>query len=229
VLNQRNLRQKKIIKPMRNRLYNIDDALLIQRLRTIRLHFIKYLTQFSNFDPDLNATFAADWMQSIEACEQHPTDETTLKQQEHHTWELENAIKEGFSAANDLEFYVLKAFPDDKESYLEEFGFNERKKARYRTLNLLIWLEVMKKVAADYTTELNAVNMPATILPNLESKQQNAVQKEIQQEYDKRIRKRLLRQRIKKFNKLYSFFTTVYNAAQNVFEGEEEEKGLFNL
>jgi len=71
--------------------------------------------------------------------------------------------------------------------------------------------------------------MPPTVLTNLDLKRQNAVQKEIEQEYFKRIRKRYARQRIKKFNKLYGFFTTVNSAAQNVFSEEEEKRGLFAL
>lgn len=213
---------------MRNRDFDIEDTLLIQRSRTIRGHFIHELAAFTAFDPDLNATYAANWLLSIDQCEAHPTDETTVDQLQQHTDELEQAVKAGFAAAADLEFYVQKAFPDD-ESYREEFGFNERKKARARTLNLLIWLEVMLQIATDYSTELAAVNMPPTLLPDLQNVQQNAVQKEIAQEYYKRIRKRLLRQRIQKFNKLYSFFTTVNKAAQIVFKADEERRGLFTL
>jgi hypothetical protein len=213
---------------MRNRDFDIDDALLIQRSDTIRLHFINYLARFSAFDPDLNLTFANNWLLSIDECEAHPTDETTLDEQQHLTDELEQAIKEGFAAANDLEYYVKKAFPGDK-SYREEFGFGERTKARQRTLNLLIWLEVMIKIANDYPAELAAVNMPASVLTNLQAKQQNAVQKEIAQEYFKRMRKRLARQRVKNFNTLYGFFTRINNAAQIVFANEKEERELFEL
>lgn len=211
---------------MRNRDFNMEDTLLIQRSRTIRGHFINELPRFTAFDPDLNAAFAANWLLSIDECEAHPTDETTVDQLQQHTDELEQAIKEGFTAANELEHYVKKAFQGDKEM-LEEFGFHKRTQARNRTLNLLIWLEVMKRVAADYTAELAAVNMPPAMLTTLDTKQQNCVQKEIAQEYFKRIRKRMLRQRIKKFNNLYSYFVTVNSAAQLVFINEPEERGLF--
>ncbi len=213
---------------MTARNYDMDDALLLQRSRTVRQLFINYMAAFMAFDPDLDATYAANWLLSIEECRDHPTDETTVDQQQQHTDELEQAIKEGFAAANDLEYYVKKAFPGDK-SYREEFGFGERTKARQRTLNLLIWLEVMIKIANDYPAELAAVNMPASVLTNLQAKQQNAVQKEIAQEYFKRMRKRLARQRVKNFNTLYGFFTRINNAAQIVFANEKEERELFEL
>lgn len=213
---------------MRNRDFDIEDTLLIQRSDTIRGHFINHQAAFSAFDPDLNATFVANWLLSIDECEAHPTDETTLDQQQHHTYELEEAVKAGFTAANELEFYVKKAFPNDP-TYLDEFGFSERKKARARKLNQFVWLFIMKKIAQDYAAELALVNMPPAVLTTLETKAIELGQKEEQQEYYKRIRKRLLRQRIKKFNTLYSYFTTVYNAAQIVFYNQPEEKGLFTI
>ena len=77
--------------------------------------------------------------------------------------------------------------------------------------------------------ELAAADMPPAILTNLQTKQQNCVQKEIEQEYFKRIRKRLARQRIKKYNALYKMCTSVRDAAQSVFINEPEERGLFTL
>lgn len=213
---------------MRNRDFDIEDTLLIQRSRTIRGHFMNELTAFSTFDPDFNPTYAANWLLSIDECEAHPTDETTLDQQQQHTDDLEQAVKNGFDAANDLEFYVQKAFPDDP-TYMEEFGFSERKKARSRTMNQIVWLLVMKEVAQDYVAELTAVNMPLSVITNLENTANILGDRELAQEYYKRIRKRLLRQRIQKYNKLYSFFTTVNKAAQIVFKDDAQRRGLFTL
>ncbi|MCG3167646.1 MAG: hypothetical protein POELPBGB_03440 [Bacteroidia bacterium] len=213
---------------MRNRDFDIEDTLLIQRSRTIRGHFINEMPAFTAFDPDLNPTYAANWLLSIDECEAHPTDETTLDQQQQHTDELEQAVKDGFKAASDLEFYVQKAFPDD-ESYMDEFGFSERKKARFRTMNQIVWLFVMKEVAGDYVAELTAVNMPPSVLTNLENAAEHLGDMELAQEYYKRIRKRLLRQRIQKYNRLYSFFIQVNKAAQSVFYNDEERRGLFKL
>ncbi|MGE0635551.1 MAG: hypothetical protein AB7G44_15310 [Bacteroidia bacterium] len=215
-------------KRKRLRHYEGEDSALVQRSRTLHSHFLNHLAAFTDFAPGMNAAYAATWLSQIEDCEQHPTDESTLDQQQQYTDELEQARKEGFQAANDLEFWVKKAFPDD-EYMLEEFGFNERKKARARTLNQLIWLEVMKQIANDYTAELAAAGMPPAILTNLDTKRQNAVDKEITQEYFKRIRKRLARQRLKKYNTLYKICTTVRDAAQSVFYNQDEERGLFSI
>jgi hypothetical protein len=213
---------------MRTRDFDFEDSLLLQRSRTLHGHFLNHLAAFTAFAPYVDAVWAAQWLAQINDCEQHPTDETTLDQQQQYTDDLEQARKEGFQAANDLEFWVKKAFPGD-DYILEEFGFNERKKARAHTLNQLIWLDTMKRIANDYLTELTAAGMPPAILTNLDTKQQNAVNAELAQEYYKRIRKRLARQRLQKFNALYKYCTTVRNAAQAVFCNQEEEKGLFSI
>jgi hypothetical protein len=212
----------------RDKDFRMEFSLLVQRSRTLHGHFLNHLAAFSSFAPHLNAAWAATWLAQINDCEQHPTDESTVDEQQQKTDEVVQAKKQGFDAANELEYYVKRAFPDD-EYVLEEFGFNERKKARAHSLNQLVWLEVMKKVADDYVAELAAADMPPAILTNLQTKQQNCVQKEIEQEYFKRIRKRLARQRIKKYNALYKMCTSVRDAAQSVFINEPEERGLFTL
>jgi len=211
---------------MTGRNYEMDDDLLLQRSRVVRQLFINYLGNFSAFDSGLDAVYVANWLLSIDQCQSHPTDESTVDQLEGLTAAISLAEKEGFAAANGLLYYVKAAFPGDK-TVLAEFGFTERKQARESNLNLLIWLEVMKRVATDYTAELTVAGMPSGILINLNLKQQNAVNAVIEQEYFKRIRKKLARQRIKKFNTLYSFLSRVNHAAENVFIDEPEERGLF--
>jgi hypothetical protein len=210
----------------RERDFSMEDTLLIQKSETLHTHFLNYLAQFSAFDPDLNAAYAGNWLSSINECEGTETDETVMDQLQHHSEELDQAKKEGFIAASELEHYVKKAFPNKKRK-AEEFGFTERKKARATQLNQYMWLIVMKKIAEDYSAELAAVGMPATLLTNLSTKTQTILEKETQQEYFKHLRIRYSSQRIEKLNKLYTFCSNVNKAAQIVFSNEPAERGLF--
>lgn len=219
--------KKKRSKP-REKHYNFDDSILLQHSRTLHRHFTGHLAAFHTFDPDLDAPFADRWLASIEACENHPTDENTLDELSHYTGELKTARKAALAAAADLEYYVGKAFPANRRIG-EEFGLSEKKHLRARTLNLAIGLVVMKKVAEDYLAELTGAGMAMTVLDSLQTTQENLVQKETRQEYFKRLRLRFTRQRIEKFNHLYGFATTVNAAAQNVFREEAEKRALFKL
>jgi hypothetical protein len=209
-----------------NREFRVELTALIQRARTLHGHFLNNIAGFTNYNPGMDATYAAAWVTAIDDCEVHPTDETTVDQLQQYTSDVEEAHKACFAAANLLEGFVKDAFPNDT-SIMEEFGFTERKMARARKFNLLIWMEIMKRIANDYAAELAAVGMPAGVLTNLDLRQQNAVNAELEQEYYKRIRKRLARQRLQKFNSLYRTCTRVRDAAESVFAQDKERKGLF--
>ncbi len=212
----------------REREFSMEDTLLIQKCRTLRGHFLNYTVRFSAFAPDLNATFAANWLALIEECESTETDETVMDQLQQYSSDLDEAKKQGFIAANSLEFYVKSAFPD-KKRILEEFGFTERKKARAAQFNQYMWMVVMKKIAADYSAELAAAGMPATFLSDFDATTQNLLQRETDQEYFKHLRIRYSRQRIEKMNTLYKYCTTINRASQSVFYNEPEERGLFTI
>lgn len=211
------------------RTYHIEDSLLLQRSRTIRQHYIDNLAGFTAFDADLDISVSNNWQTSIEESEAHPTDETMDDELQNFTAEMEAARNACFSKANELEFFVTKAFPV-KKAVLKEFGFTERKKARARVADTLLWMRLMRKVAIDvYAAELAAVNMPPALITELETVQINLSDKELAQEFFKRIMLRQTRLRIEKFNRLHSFIVTVHRAAQSVFVNDMERKGLFNL
>jgi len=53
---------------MRNRLFDFDDSILIQRASTLHGHFNNYVTEFSNFEPEMDATYATNWLALIDDC-----------------------------------------------------------------------------------------------------------------------------------------------------------------
>jgi hypothetical protein len=220
--------RKKQTKP-RERHFDIEDTLLLQRSRTIRQHYIDNLAGFTAFDADLDMSVAGNWQTSIDESEAHPTDETMGDDLQNYTAEMDAARNACFSKANELEFFVEKAFPG-KKAVLKEFGFTERKKARARVADTLLWMRLMRKVAVEvYPAELAAVNMPAALITDLETVQINLSDKELAQEFFKRLMLRETRLRIEKFNRLHSFIVTVHRAAQSVFLNDKERRQLFNL
>jgi hypothetical protein len=223
------------IKP-RERLFDIDDALLMQRSRTLRQHFINNLAAFTALDADLNNTFADNWLLAIEECENCPTDETMNDELRDRTLTLEKGRSDCLEAANDLKYYVEKAFPGTDEqpdltkSMLREFGFTERAQVRQKSMELIAWLLVMGKMAQDeYPAELAAVNMPAAVLTTISQTAEALLEAKMKQELFKRQILRTTRLRIVQLNALYKFYTTVHLAAQSVFKDDDERRALFNL
>jgi hypothetical protein len=208
--------------------YAMEDNLLVQKSGVMHALFLENLAPFTAFDPDLNATYAANWDAQREICMSDTNDETILDQQQQHTQDLEEAKTAGLLAAEDLEYYVKKAFPGNKR-IAKEFAFNKRSGLRARTLNLISWLMVMKKVADDYAADLSAVSMPPAVLTNLETAAQNVANKEIEQEYFKRKRLRYTRERMEKFNRLYAICKEVNTAAQSVFRNDYAKWQMFEI
>lgn len=216
-------------KRIREKHYDIDDALFLQRSRTIRQHFVNNLAPFTVLDADFNNTFANDWLTSIEDCDTQPTYETMLVDLQQHTAEMKEARSACIRTTISLEYFVKQAFPKS-ESIWREFGFNERKKTRVSTTRTLLWIKVMKKIAEEiYAAELAAVAMPASVLTNLQTKADLLSDKEVAQEMFKRTIIRQMRQRTEKLNALYDFFSSTYHAAQIVFDDDKERKALFSL
>ncbi|MES2621684.1 MAG: hypothetical protein V4615_12610 [Bacteroidota bacterium] len=221
---------------MRNRLYNLDDALLLQRSRTLRQHFIDNLAAFTNMDADLNNTFADNWLLKIKECEDCPTDETMDDDLRDHTATMQKARKACLKAANGLKYYVEKAFPDTDaephltEEMLREFGFTERKKIRDRTRDVILWILIMGTMAeTEYLAELTAANMPVAVLDTLHESVEDLLEAEMKQELFKRTILRTTRARVVQFNALYKIFSTVHLAAQSTFEDDKERRELFNM
>jgi hypothetical protein len=209
------------------RKYKGDDSTLIQRCRTVAEHFKKYKAQFIAFDVAFDDPFYDNWQAQILECESHPTDEMVDDDLRQHTQDADKARDNCFTAANGLVYYVKKAFPDDLR-ILQEFGFTERKLARAKNLNTVVWLTVMRKMANIYDAELTAANMPPAILTDIETARDAYAEKEIEQEIFKRKAIGFTRLRIKKFNKLYHYLHQVHQAAQVVFVKDEERRALFD-
>jgi hypothetical protein len=101
---------------------------------------------------------------------------------------------------------------------------------RARKLDTLIWMVVMRRMAQDfYAAELAAVNMPATLLNDIEVLEESFASKAVEQEFFKSIILRQTRLRIEKLNHLHSFIVNVQRAAQSVFVNDKERRELFNL
>lgn len=212
----------------RERDFTMEDNLLIQKAKTLCASFSDHIAPFTAFDSEFDATYTDNWKLAIEDAEACPTDETVKDILSQHTQELAKAKDEGFIAASDLEYYTGKAYPG-KKRIMEEFGFTERKKARAAQFNQLMWLRVMKKIADDHLTPLNAAGMPATLLPNLETKTANILEKETMQEYYKHVRIRLVRERIDKHNKVYEFCTRTSEVAKLIFRNNNALYTMFNI
>ena len=205
--------------------FEMDDAHLAQNSRTWQSLFVDHLAAFEAFDPNLDVNFANDWMAKIEAFENHPSDKTMLDDLQDKTQTLaENtAVVMGF--VDDFEYFVKRAFPDDKRMLLE-FGLDTIRNSTV-VFRLYENVAMVMRLAQDYNTELTAAGMPANLSTQCQTALSHFGDAELEQEYAKRLRIRATTKRIKMFNELYAIKQTVHTAAKIVFRSNPTIAGQF--
>ena len=195
----------------------MDDASLAERSRTWHALYLEHQSEFEVLDPRLTVAFGNDWLAKIEAFEGIQKDKTVEDGLQQKTVEVAEATDAQMKKVDDLQYFAERAFPDD-ERVMMEFGFEQiRKQNQSSTPRIIVNGWVMRRVADDYTAQLLAVGMPATLPAELNAAIENLEQAELAQEYEKRLRLRTTTLRIRSFNELYRIHQQVRRAADVVF------------
>lgn len=195
----------------------MDDASLAERSRTWHALYLEHQSEFEVLDPRLTVAFGNDWLAKIEAFESIQKDKTVEDGLQQKTVEVAEATDAQMKKVDDLQYFAERAFPDD-ERVMMEFGFEQiRKQNQSSTPRIIVNGWVMRRVADDYTAQLLAVGMPATLPAELNAAIENLEQAELAQEYEKRLRLRTTTLRIRSFNELYRIHQQVRRAADVVF------------
>lgn len=206
-----------------------EDAEFAQKQRVIHAHFVKRLADFTAFDANLHAAFAADWLAFIQIFEALPSDETMIDTIAQATDDLDIQRKVCYDSIRDIEYYAHRAFPDNAKKN-REFGFNAARKENERDIRkMIVNLMVTRKVAVDYTAELTAVGMPAGMLLAFKDKAGALGDSEVHQEYTKRLRIRAFENRVNGYNSLYRTYIRVRLAAYSIYSNQPETRQLFDM
>ena len=207
----------------------LDDAELIQISRAWHKLFLPHLADFTALDPQMDATFANNWLQLIEDFSAHPSDLATLAELGDLTAQTGKATDAIFVLLEHLEYTVGRAFPKDKRILLE-FGFADIRKLRNDNFSRMVLRSVVTKlVAEEYETELLAAGLNANFLFDYDTAFGTMADAEIAQEYFKTVRIKRTTQRIKYFNALYDLHLQVQKAAAIIFRVEPEVAKQFAL
>jgi hypothetical protein len=206
-----------------------NDADFLAFSRVKHKLFTDRLADFTAFDPDFDATYAANWLAKIKYCEAITSDETTMREMASVKSDLQQKVLEVIAHLSKLEYYALDAFKNDPE-ILHEFQFNKVNSLYQYKVSFIIDGFVIQSLAYnEYNAPLTAVGMPATLLIQLTNLLQEAATLEISHEKFKRIRIMRTRLRIKDMNALYDFYEKVRLAAQIIYADKPEVAGVFAM
>ncbi len=190
-----------------------------EKSRVWQQKFVEDMALFQSKDPSLDAAFASDWLVAIQNVEAFESDEVMVDYVTEKTDYVTKQRKVLLTLANELEFYVRKAFPDD-ERILFEFGFADltyvANSGRF-VLNGFTMFSILQ----DYLLPLQAAGMPVGFPAQLENELGKLGEGEINQERQKRLRIRATTQRARLYNALYTYWKRVSDVAGVLYYGQD--------
>jgi len=205
------------------------DADFLALSRVKHKLFTERLADFTAFDPDFDATYAANWFTKILFCEAITSDETTMREMASINDDLKRKVTETIAKLSKLEYYALEAFKDDTE-ILHEFQFNKVNSLYQYKVSFIIDAFIIHSLASEeYNVALTAVGMPATLLTEIRALLFEVGALELNHEKFKRIRIMRTRLRIKDMNELFDFYEKVRLAALIIYADKPEVAGVFAM
>ena len=184
--------------------------------------FRERLPEFTAFDPQLDSAYADKWEQLNEELSAMPTDETMLDALNAATEETFTAYAPVLKLADELEFFVDKAFAEE-ERRGDEFGFKLLRSVSGQTnLKFTLYAYTLSTIYPDYETELLAAGLPATWAADYENAVGEAGNREIMQERAKRMRIRATTNRVLQHNRIYTMWKSVNKASKVIYRSQPE-------
>ncbi len=212
------------------RKFNISYANALEYSKDMRNLFVSDLADFTAFDADLDAGFAAEWLAEILAAEGILTDETVVDEQTGLTNAVEMAMKKCRNCFQDVKYYTAKAF-DNEEHWpkLNELGFDNYDKVRNSQAQLLLFMRNVHFVATKYADLLATVNFTAANL--LEIKNVADALDTANQNQNRFIQERpgLTSIRVKAYNKFWDRVTLVARAAKRIYREDPDQFNKYLL
>lgn len=199
-----------------------DLASYLRDQRVWNKLFVDNIADFAAFDATFTNTYATDWRSTIDELTAHPQDFVMLADLAQKTQDVLEIYRKAGQLADDLEYFVKKAFPDD-ERKLDEFGFRLLNSVSHATsLKFTLYAQAMLRIAQEYQPKLSAAGLPASWFTDFESAVMNGANAEVAQELAKRYRIRATTQRIKLANRLHSYSARVSKAAKIIYRQKPE-------
>lgn len=184
--------------------------------------------EFAAFDPMFTIAFADNWTALCDAFIKAPSDETMKDGLYQATLDVQEAQKPVLELADELQFFVKKAFPKQPR-VLDEFGFKLLRATSGKTnLKFTLYGYTVLPIYQYYETELLAAGLPAAWVTNFDNAIGEAGDKEIRQEVAKRLRIRATTKRVELYNALYEQWQAVYDASRVIYKNQPEVMKWWN-
>ncbi|MBK7147519.1 MAG: hypothetical protein IPH78_01545 [Bacteroidetes bacterium] len=215
------------VKRLKRQGLSISDADFVGEGRIWQQLFADYLPQFTAFDPQLDSTYADQWLQELNRFSELPSDETMRDLMVQAQLDSVAAQQAAMTLADDVAYYVKKAYPKD-ERKADEFGFKlMRKQVAKPNIKFALYGFTLHRVYERYATALLAAGLPAGWEADYLTAIENSAGAHITHEWQKRERIRATTERVEVYNTLNSLWERVQEASRVIFREQEELRKLW--
>ena len=210
------------------RIFNGQDLDMFKNIFDSCTHFEKYLTDFTAFDPGLDAAFLNNWKAIQEQVLKFYPDKLEVIQGEILLDESITALQKCQTKYIEVKYFVVKAFPKNAEA-LKEFGEGKYSKVRNSPLRMVQFMETLYGVAMKYKTELIAKGYTQAAIDEIAALANELREDNKKQQLKKQERPTQTRSRIELLNTYYGFGQQVAMVAPTVFATSPAKRKLFLL
>ncbi len=213
------------MKAQRKRIFNLTDDVLVETSSTMHQLFVENISDFSEFDPFLNNSFAEQWFLKIEKVIQWVKDHQILNEQKQKTIEVKIIVEQAVEKYNEVRYFVKKAFKNNK-TQVSEFGSNINS-AKQSMSKLLVFMDILHKACLKHETLLIDNGYSSAQIEEINNIKNNLLNTNTNQEHFKKHRAVNTEERIEALNNLYLDTIRVANSAKIIYAKDFARKKMF--
>ncbi len=184
--------------------------------RLVHGYLVTDLADFTAFDPDLDAAWAANYLTTIDNAESFSSDNQLIDVQAQLTLDVEAKMKECRDFFQGMKYFIEKAFPN-KPGTWNEFGYNDYQRSRQVQSRMIQFMLDLYESATKYTTQLTAANFDAAKITQIQTLAQELQTLNTQQESAKGGRSTASNDRVILLNQVWEMTQTVRSAAKVMY------------
>jgi len=213
-------------KSRKRRLYNTNDANMLQHSLVLKGYLTNNMADFTAFDSDFNAAFVLEYGTKLTDAENMMPDNVKKAQIKTETYDVIRKMEECRENYHDIMYFAAKAFPKLK-GVLDEFGKSTYNKVSYNHELMFYFMKNLHEVATKYQAKLLAKNCPQAVIDM--SLQLSLELEATVKEQNKRKGDRMgtTSKRIEKLNELWKMTCTVRNAGKLIYRKDWGKYQLF--
>lgn len=203
------------------RLYRVQDKLMIKKSEENIALFKNYHSDFFNFDKEFSEEYKIEWENIIEECKEIDNDNSVRLNQVQLTNEIKSKIEEVKFIYQCIKYFIEKAYKDDKAK-LNEFGYYQYGKIGGSINSFVDFLTLLDSGLDKNYGELVLYGCPKEEMKQISDLKQDIDQLHKERSLKKNYRKSTTHNRIKKFNRCWEYSLKIKKAAKVIYRLDEK-------